>query len=177
LPIHITSLKRAVSLLYLDIAVGVDHEYQTYSWDQLIEAELPPEKSFHFYYLHTVNKKVPVPKVVVLNEFDKRPPQHVRFSRTQVFVRDRFTCQYCSKILPKQKLNIDHVMPRMLGGKTNWENVVTSCHPCNRRKGGRTPAQAGMPLLTLPHKPSVSPTLNALKTANPSWQAFLLEHT
>jgi len=177
LPIHITTIKRAISLLYMDIAVGVDHEYQTYSWDQLLDDTLPSEKASHFYYLRTVTRDVPVPKVVVLNDFDKRPPQSVKFSRGQVFIRDRYTCQYCSKDLPKQKLNIDHVVPRMAGGKTVWENVVTSCHPCNRRKGGRTPQQAGMALLSNPQRPNVSPLLTVLKNSNSVWQPFLIAHS
>lgn len=176
LPVHITSVKRAVSLLYMDIAVGVDHEYQTYSWEQLLDGDLDNDKSSSFYFLRTVHRDVPIPKVVVLNEFDRRPPQNVKFSRAQVFMRDRFTCQYCAKTLPKQKLNIDHVVPRVAGGKTIWENVVTSCHPCNRRKGGRTPAQAGMHLLTHPHKPSVSPLFNALKQINAVWKPFLFQN-
>lgn len=176
LPIHITTLKRAVSLLYLDIAVGVDHEYQTYSWEQLLDGDLPDDKSEHFYYLRTITREVPVPKVVVLTDFDKRPPQNVKFSRAQVFVRDHFTCQYCAKTLPKQKLNIDHVVPRMAGGKTIWENVVTSCHPCNRRKGGRTPTQAGMNLISNPRRPNVSPLLTALRTMNAVWKPFLFQN-
>lgn len=158
----------------MDIAVGVDHEYQTYSWDQLLDDEVPSHKTPHFYFLKTVNRHVPIPKVVVLTDFDKRPPQSVKFSRSQVFIRDRFTCQYCAKSLPKQKLNIDHVVPRMAGGKTVWENVVTSCHPCNRKKGGRTPLQAGMALLSTPHRPSVSPLLTVLKNVNVVWQPFLI---
>lgn len=175
LPIHITTVKRAVSLLYLEIAAGVDGEYQTYSWDQLLLSEVPDDKLDHFYFMKTVNREVPVPKVVILTDFDKRPPQNVRFSRAQVFVRDRFTCQYCARTFPKQKLNIDHVIPRVHGGKTVWENVVTSCHPCNRRKGGRTPQQANMPLLSNPHRPAVSPLLTALKQSQAAWQPFLFQ--
>ncbi len=175
LPVHITNVKRAVSLLYLDIARGVDPEYQTYSWEKLLEDEIPTDKAHAFYYLRTVNRAVPVPKVVILNDFEKRPPQNVKFSRHQVFIRDHFTCQYCARTLPKQKLNIDHVQPRVAGGKTIWENVVTSCHPCNRRKGGRNPQQAGMRLLIEPFRPRVSPLLDALKNANIAWQPFLIE--
>lgn len=167
-------MKRAVSLLCLDIAIGVDRDYQTYTWSRLLTEGPSPEKDEDFHYLHTVNKLVPVPKVLLLQDFDKRPPQHIRFSRGQVFMRDQHTCQYCAKTLPKQKLNIDHVVPRTQGGKTTWENVVASCHYCNRKKGGRTPGQAGMKLLTIPHRPSVSPLLTTLKDLNPVWNNFIL---
>ncbi len=173
-PVHITSLKRAVSLLCLDIAQGVDDEYQTYSWEDLVEGMVPDEKRNHFHLVKTVIQDIPVPKVLVLQDFDRRPPHNVKFSRSQIFLRDNHTCQYCAKTMSKQKLNIDHVIPRVQGGKTTWENVVASCHGCNRRKGGRTPQQAGMKLLTQPARPRVSPMLHMLTRINPSWEAFML---
>jgi 5-methylcytosine-specific restriction endonuclease McrA len=172
-PIHITNVKRAVNLLCLDIAHGVDNEYQTYAWEDLIEGLIPDEKKDHFYSIRTVVQDVPVPKVLMLRDFDRRPPQSVKFSRGQIFLRDRNTCQYCAKQLPRQKLNLDHVVPRTQGGKTTWENVVASCHYCNRRKGGRTPSQAGMKLLNQPYRPKISPILHALTQINPSWEIFL----
>jgi len=173
-PIHITSVKRAVNLLCLDIAMGVDATYQTYSWVDLVKSPISPEKVEAFHFVQTINRVVPVPKVLVLQTFDRRPPQMIRFSRGQVFLRDQHTCQYCGKNLSKQRLNIDHVIPRTQGGKTTWENVVTSCHPCNRKKGGRTPTQAGMDLLNKPFKPTISPALRLLKKLNPSWSPFLI---
>lgn len=173
MPIHITNLKRAVSLLCLEIAHGVDDEYQTYSWEDLIDGLIPDEKQEHFYTVRTPSTHVPVPKVLVLKDFDKRPPQTVKFSRAQIFLRDRYTCQYCGHQMHKQKLNLDHVVPRVQGGRTSWENVVTSCHGCNRKKGGRTPSQAGMKLLSHPARPRISPILHALTKVNPSWEIFL----
>jgi len=173
LPIHITTVKRAVSLLCLDIAVGVDADYQTYSWEDLLTKPPENEKRLHFHILRSISMEVAVPKVLVLQDFDRRPPQSVRFSRLQVFLRDHHTCQYCAKNLPKQRLNIDHVVPRTQGGKTTWENVVTSCHSCNRKKGGRTPLQAGMRLLSTPHRPRISPQLLFLKEQHPVWNSFL----
>lgn len=158
----------------MDAAVGVDDEYQTYGWEDLLSTSSDDLKETHFYWLHTVSKIVPIPKVLILQDYDKRPPQTVRFSRNQVFLRDNHTCQYCAKTLPKLRLNLDHVVPRIQGGKTTWENVVTSCHPCNRRKGGRTPLQAGMRLLTHPHRPGISPMLMMMKQMNPAWSSFIL---
>ncbi len=70
-----------------------------------------------------------------------KPARHPAFTRFNVFLRDRFECQYCGD--PKD-LTFDHVIPRSRGGRTTWENVVTACSPCNLQKGGRLPAQAGM---------------------------------
>jgi 5-methylcytosine-specific restriction endonuclease McrA len=78
----------------------------------------------------------------------------VRFSRHNIFTRDDHTCQYCGGLFARAELNLDHVVPRSQGGKTNWENVVTSCVSCNSRKGGRTPVQAGIRLVRPPRKPT-----------------------
>jgi 5-methylcytosine-specific restriction endonuclease McrA len=81
----------------------------------------------------------------------------VKFSRVNVFARDEFRCQYCGTKRPLGELNYDHVVPRVQGGKTVWENIVTSCYDCNARKRGRTPAEAGMKLLRAPAKPKTLP--------------------
>jgi 5-methylcytosine-specific restriction endonuclease McrA len=81
----------------------------------------------------------------------------IKFSRVNVFTRDGFRCQYCGKQKDMNELNYDHVVPRLHGGKTTWENIATSCYPCNDRKGSRTPEQAGMRLLRKPYKPKTLP--------------------
>jgi len=81
----------------------------------------------------------------------------VKFSRVNVLTRDNFTCCYCGKKLPAKDLNYDHVVPRKQGGKTVWDNIVASCYPCNDKKAGRTPQQAGMKLLRKPHRPRTLP--------------------
>jgi 5-methylcytosine-specific restriction endonuclease McrA len=81
----------------------------------------------------------------------------VKFSRINIMTRDNFTCQYCGRKLPMKELNYDHVRPRIQGGQTEWENIVTSCYPCNDRKAGRTPEQAGMRLRRKPFRPKTLP--------------------
>lgn len=81
----------------------------------------------------------------------------VKFSRINVFTRDHFTCQYCGAHKAMKDLNYDHVVPRIQGGKTVWENIVTCCYPCNDRKAGRTPLQAGMKLRKIPFVPKTLP--------------------
>lgn len=81
----------------------------------------------------------------------------VKFSRMNVYARDGYRCQYCGVKLPMLKLNYDHVVPRSRGGKTCFTNVTSCCYPCNRRKGNRTPHEAGMTLLSLPVKPKKLP--------------------
>jgi HNH endonuclease len=81
----------------------------------------------------------------------------VKFSRINIFTRDGFRCQYCGEQKRMSALNYDHVKPRVQGGKTVWENIVTACYPCNSKKANRTPEQAGMKLLRQPHKPKSLP--------------------
>lgn len=84
-----------------------------------------------------------------------RIPRQLRLpcSRRAVFARDRETCQYCGQQPGRANLTMDHVIPRSQGGQTTWENVVTACRDCNHRKGGRTPEQANMVLLSTPRQP------------------------
>jgi 5-methylcytosine-specific restriction endonuclease McrA len=81
----------------------------------------------------------------------------VKFSRVNVMARDNFVCQYCGNKFAMSELNYDHVLPRVQGGKTVWENIVTSCYDCNDKKGARTPEQAKMKLIRKPFKPKTLP--------------------
>ena len=151
LPVHITSVRRALTMLYQDLAQAVDHEYRTFdfaSW-----AALTPSGEA----IGLVSAAIRVPRVILLRAYDRMPKRHVRFSRYNVFLRDHNRCQYCGRQLPRVELNLDHVMPRSRGGASVWENVVCSCHRCNRVKGGRTPAEAGMRLLREPFRPQWTP--------------------
>jgi 5-methylcytosine-specific restriction endonuclease McrA len=101
--------------------------------------------------------EVRAPSVMRLTEWDGGVKRGVKFSRINVFTRDGFRCQYCSKQFGMRDLNYDHVRPRHLGGRTVWDNIVTSCYPCNSKKANRTPEQAGMKLRKQPVKPKSLP--------------------
>jgi 5-methylcytosine-specific restriction endonuclease McrA len=153
LPVHVTSVKRAFALLYQGVAKAVDEQYRTFdfeSWRDLA-IEVDHER------LGIVNGFVRVPRVLVLTAYERVPKRHVRFSRFNIFARDGNTCQYCNRKLPRTELNLDHVIPRSRGGMSTWENIVCSCHHCNRRKGGRTPEEAGMLLVKRPRRPQWTP--------------------
>ncbi len=149
LPVHITTVKRAFTLLYEGIAKAVDEQFTIYDFENW--AELKAEYSDDV--IGSVHKLIRVPRVIVLVTYDRIPKKHVRFSRLNIFSRDKNTCQYCGKAFPKSELNIDHVVPRSVGGLSTWDNVVCSCFECNKKKGGRTPEQAGMKLIRRPKKP------------------------
>ena len=97
------------------------------------------------------------PAVVRLKRHMSGAKRGIKFSRANVFTRDSFSCQYCGTRKAPRELSYDHVVPRVQGGKTVWENIVASCYDCNGRKRGRTPEQAGMKLLRSPVKPKSLP--------------------
>jgi 5-methylcytosine-specific restriction endonuclease McrA len=102
-------------------------------------------------FIHTMRLDFPVPSVIRLGYMIKRPHPQRKLTRLEIFHRDHFTCQYCGK--QTSQLTLDHVIPRYRGGEHLWENVVSACIPCNRRKAGRTPSEAGMKLLCSPTPP------------------------
>ncbi|WP_233997785.1 HNH endonuclease, partial [Erythrobacter sp. HI0077] len=91
--------------------------------------------------VHSPSLDMKIPSVIALKQYVK-PSEFPAFTRFNLFLRDRFSCQFCGAM---NNLTFDHVIPRRLGGKTTWENIATACAPCNMKKGGRTPRQAGMP--------------------------------
>ncbi len=156
LPIHITTVRRAFILLYQGFARAVDHQFDTFdfkSWSELSAAAQDET-------IGLIDRMVRVPRVILLTTYDRIPKRHVRFSRHNIFLRDGNTCQFCGKLFKRSNLNLDHVIPRSQGGKTTWENVVTSCLPCNHRKGGKGPTEVGMKLLRKPNRPRWTPFID-----------------
>lgn len=171
LPIHVTSVRRAFSLIYQGTALAVNGRYETFDFDAWRRVEVNGNGDA----VGTPSGSIRAPRVIVLQGYDRVPRRHVRYSRLNIFARDGFTCQYCGSRPHRSKLNLDHVVPRALGGRTTWENVVCSCIDCNRRKGGRTPAQARLLLKRRPVKPSWTPMLTHIgtKIRHDEWRPFL----
>jgi 5-methylcytosine-specific restriction endonuclease McrA len=170
-PIHVTTARRAFSLIYQDVARVVSAEYRTLAFEEWVRAD----GSSDGHSVGTPTGAIRLPRVIVLRHFDRVPRRHVRYSRVNVFARDKYTCQYCGERPPRAELNLDHVVPRALGGRTTWENVVACCVECNRRKGGRTPHQARLRLKRRPERPRWTPLLG-LVSAQPrydEWRPFL----
>lgn len=171
LPVQITTVRRAFCLLYAGIAKAVNSQYETFDFESWRQLSLQVNEEG----IGLVNRMIKVPRVILLIAYDRVPKRRIRFSRHNIFARDKNTCQYCGKKYPTTELNLDHVIPRSQGGITTWENVVCSCHRCNRLKGGQTPEQAGMYLVTAPRRPSWTPPLNvSLKDViRKEWVPFL----
>ncbi len=111
--------------------------------------------------IRTVTRTFKVPAVVRLVKFIRRIyRREVPFTRKNVLTRDGFICQYCGSEHASGSLTMDHVIPKVQGGKNQWTNVVACCRACNMRKGGHTPRQAGMRLVRLPFKPTIMEFIN-----------------
>lgn len=169
--IHLTTVRRAFVQLYEGVAKAIDRQYRTFDFESW--AELSRSASDDDEYLGTPRFRLKVPRVVLLVDYALLPKSRVRFSRLNIYARDGNRCQYCQKQLPRSELNLDHVNPRTLGGLTTWENVVCSCIPCNLKKGGRTPEQAGMRLMKKPVRPRWTPAFRAPVRFYEDWRPFL----
>jgi len=128
-----------------------------WSWQDAIKAVFLDRVHILAEYDHQVSSpsfSMRLPSVVCLKSY-VQPSRHPAFTRFNVFLRDRFECQYCGS---PDDLTFDHVIPRCCGGQTTWENVVAACSPCNLRKGGKLPRQASM----FPHQKPFHPTVQDL---------------
>jgi 5-methylcytosine-specific restriction endonuclease McrA len=102
--------------------------------------------------------QINLPSVIRLKRYFRRPSS-AKFSRYSVYFRDKWTCQYCGEKKKQKELTFDHVIPRSLGGKTNWENIVTACFRCNGKKADLSLQESGMSLLNKPKKPHWTPCI------------------
>jgi 5-methylcytosine-specific restriction endonuclease McrA len=176
-PVNIVGLLRAMSLLFRGRAAVVhaeDDQHRLFGAAEWIDfsTRLPPPAGEAVRSPCIVLR---VPRVLLLNAYDRVPRREIRFGRRNVYLRDEHTCQYCGRQFRDEELNLDHVVPRDVGGKTNWENNVTACVRCNSRKANRLPEQAGMTLRRVPAKPKwrlvVASALSPEELA--AWGTFL----
>ncbi|MBO0906032.1 HNH endonuclease [Jiella sonneratiae] len=128
-----------------------------WSWQDAIKAVFLDRVTILAEYERAVRSptfSMRLPSVVCLKTYVK-PARNPAFTRFNVFLRDKFQCQYCGS---PHELTFDHVVPRSKGGLTTWENVVAACSPCNLKKGGLMPREAGM----IPHQTPFQPTVHDL---------------
>jgi 5-methylcytosine-specific restriction endonuclease McrA len=174
--INTCSARRALTLLYQGHAQVVASDgarnfltHDFLSWRDFSISNPEPKM------LQGISLRIRIPRIIVLCIFDRLPKKEVKFTRHNVFERDKNTCQYCGTLFERSNLNIDHVLPRDRGGQTTWENVVCSCIPCNTRKGNRLPHEARMQLLRKPKRPKWRPFVNITFTGSvdDSWSHFI----
>src|SRR5436305_2350386 len=154
---HVSSSGWPALVLNADFRPLSYYPLSLWSWQDAIKAVFLDRVNIVEHYDRAVRSpsfEIQLPSVVSLKSF-VRPSTHPAFTRFNVFLRDRFVCQYCSA---DDDLTFDHIVPRSRGGQTTWENVVAACSPCNLRKGNLTPQQARM----FPRQAPFAPTVHQL---------------
>jgi len=154
LTVHVSPEAHPALVLNADFRPLSYYPLSIWSWQDAIKAVFLERVNIVSQYdveVRSSSFSMKLPSVVSLKTFVK-PSRNPAFTRFNVFLRDRFQCQYCGD---RDDLTFDHLVPRSKGGLTTWENVLTACSPCNLRKGSKTPAEAGMHPHQLPFRPSV----------------------
>src|SRR2546426_4413038 len=155
-PLKIISWQRAITLLFAG-KVEVIEEYSK--------------------EVHSVTFSIKLPSILRLLKYVKvKKNRMVKFSRANIYARDNYTCQYCGSSYRSEELTFDHVIPVSRGGTKSWENIVTACIDCNRKKGGLTPEEARMRLIQKPSEPRWVPSFSltlVFKNAPESWRDYL----
>jgi 5-methylcytosine-specific restriction endonuclease McrA len=178
--IRIIRARRAFSLRFRDLAEVVSFErgnysnYDFQSWCDVSQFKRDFEPDGNDW-VATVNFHIAVPRIIRLLFYDRLPRNEVKFNRRNIFARDKNHCQYCGKRYPTSELSLDHIIPRSMGGKSVWENMVCACVKCNVQKGGRTPKRAGLTLIRKPVKPRRNPLVHIHlgHKRYHSWKQFL----
>jgi 5-methylcytosine-specific restriction endonuclease McrA len=173
--IHVKSPAESLSMMYAGTATGLDivgeDHMVPYRWNDWVD--LPQDETSD--YISTINSKIKIPKVIVLCHYDKVPIKRPKFSINGIWIRDNGMCQYTGKKLSKNEGNIDHVIPKSRGGKTDWSNCVLSHKEINARKANRTPEEAGIRLIKKPDMPKLLPITFYIKNTYKikEWELFL----
>ena len=150
-PMHICNMKRAVVMLYLGKAELIE------KFDDV---------------LHSVSKVMPMPSVVRLEQYIRIPNNSIILSRKNILKRDGHLCQYCGK--KNIPLTVDHIIPKVKGGRDTWENLVTACVSCNNKKGNRTLKDFGRKPLNKPRRPNrVTFIQRFVKSPYKQWRPYI----
>lgn len=177
--VNLCSVRRALTLLFEGNAQVVANneagDFKTYDFQQWRDFSNRSTHDGSEDVVRTVALRIRIPRVILLLFFDRLPRKDVKFTRHNIFERDRNTCQYCGEVFDRRDLNLDHVIPRDRGGPTTWENIVCSCIRCNTRKANKTPAEASMRLVRKPKRPKWRPFVQVSFGAPmpDSWKHFL----
>jgi len=175
MPIRVIPAIRAFTLLFANKASAVDPEnFYAYNWEDWLKRTIKETDKI----VHTVHSAVIVPEVIVLSKYDKVHKKSLRLTKRNIYLRDAYTCQYTGKQMSQSESDIDHIIPRSRGGKNTWDNMVVCSKDINRKKGDKTPVEAGLKLIKSPVKPSYDYLLIDPKKKVPeSWKKFIKHKT
>ena len=176
--VNVIGARRAFGLLargHAHVVHQQEDDFRMFSMMDWIDFSADHPTHIELEMVHTPTRTIRLPRVILLTFFDKLPSKELKLTRNNVFERDKNSCQYCAKALPREQLNLDHVIPRDYGGKTTWENIVCSCIKCNSRKANRLPHEAGMRLIRKPARPKWRPVISMVlgNQHREMWKDFL----
>lgn len=172
--IRVISVKRALILTFAEKAVIVDAyaDFSVYNWEEW--SKLPIKENEDF--ISTSNEPIRIPEIIVLSNYDKIHDRTLRLTKKNLFLRDGHVCQYTGRKLSSSEADIDHVKPKSRGGANDWNNMVVCSKTINRKKGNKTPEEAGLTLIRQPKKPSsLKLLIDPRKKSPESWKHFLKE--
>lgn len=177
-PCKVSPVKDVLPLVCVDKARVIDHEFNQHTFeDWVIYSEIYIQETGDVdnVVVHSPSVRILVPEAIVLLDYIRNPQRHkrIRFSRQNLFRRDKYTCQYCGVKKSRKDLTMDHIHPKSQGGPTSWENCTTACFKCNTTKADRTPREAKMPLLSKATQPTWKDQMEGLRGRNPLWEKLL----
>ena len=174
--IHIADWQQVMSLLFKGQAVALDENLQRYNfneWKDFSQAMAESPSG----WVHTPNFRIAIPEVICLTVYNDLPQNQVKFTRKTLYKQYKHVCCYCGNKFKSEDLNLDHILPRSRGGKTEWKNIVLSCIPCNSKKDDNLPHEANMKMHYQPYKPVWRPSfavnIKAGFKVKQSWQKFI----
>lgn len=181
--INVISVKRAFVLFYKDFVEALDFyndqlvNFNLNGWISHSEMRLKFPTD-HEQFVRTAKLVFMIPRVIRIRNCQEQPKHEVKFTKKNVLVRDGHRCQYCGKRYQASKLTVDHIVPKSRGGRSVWTNIVTACHDCNIRKGGKLPWEVGMKLTRQPTVPRRNPLIMGKVEQSPYqlWRMFLKEY-
>ena len=154
-PINVTAVRRAVVMVLKGVATTEEENGS---------------------FVHSARVAIRMPSVIRLTEFRRIPYQTRALSRKNVLLRDRYTCQFCGRVLPAHELTLDHVIPRSRSGHTDWDNLVACCHACNNLKGDHLPEEVGLKLRRPPRPFTLHTSrqiMRMLGSSDERWRKYL----
>jgi len=173
--IHVKNPAEAISMMYSDSATGLDVRGEDnmvpLKWKDWLNLDIGENDDS----IQTVSGRIKIPKVIVLCTYDKVPRKRPKFSTRALWERDNGTCQYTGRQLVIGEANVDHVIPRSRGGRTDWTNCVITHKEVNSKKADRTPQEAGLKLIRQPLPPRDLPSTFYIRNKHnvEEWNIFL----
>jgi len=171
IPIRVKSVRKAFILASRERAAFIDpNDYSVILWDEWIKIT-PSEGEL---YIISTNANIKVPEVLILTHYGKLPIQKPKLTKRNIFIRDKYRCQYTGEKVNFKDGDIDHILPRSKNGKNSWNNLVVCSKALNRKKGDKTLKEAGLKLIRKPTVPRFNDLLIDPRMKIPeSWRKFV----